>query len=634
MATLTLAVLALAAGAVSGEPRPHPCAALNAHREDLAWVRARCQPLSPSDDARVALTEGLLGRLQRRGRRARLLVLGGAPGPSAYITRDDVVVVTRQALDLCTRHRGRALPEAQAQANLAFLLSHELAHAYHDDHLRVLLTGQDPRYFEFATALNEELELTADRAALLDVARAHLDARHVLDGGLLRTWATTDGDRAWWEKRRLALRRFQTRVGQALPLFFASSDFLAAGRYPDVAELLGTFTSETGYRGPEVSSDHAYALLQQAQRSYAECDRAGASRFVWPGAFDADTRLVSIVRGPAERTECLEKSDFGSLLEEARGLLEDAVKLDPTYLPARLNLATAYLLGDHGLYARAVLEDAPPPGSVEERNALGHAKELAKYVDGVTGRNRQQRGEALQCMRDLAQSFPNDIAIAYNLARMLSETAPDPAVDSVDVAHPASVTREDARQAWQRVLDLDVPAPLADAAREELRRLGVGVADEPVDGGADRSTCPVLPSPARDGVPQLGSPLAAKHKGQPLDDASGSYWRYTPEEGAKSPGWRAYVNSPKQAAPKNRKKVAPTPFLVVEPLEPQVSLDDVRAAHGIPEADLPLVDGRRILRFAPCRPEGATEGQDEEIGYAYVIDGARAVERVSFGPQH
>ncbi len=613
--------LLLAAAAVAA-PKPNPCAALNAHRDDMAWVRANCKPLKADDDAGVREAEELLRLLARqRGARASLVVLGGAPGAQAYVTRDSVIVVTTQALDLCRRRRGQALRPEQARTNLLFLLAHELAHSHREDHVVALLAEKGERYFEFAVRSGDMRELLADQAALVDVARAGGDPQQVLGGGLLSAWARADGNPQWARERQRALREHAKSVVAALPLFQAGFDFLSSGDYDGAAEFLGAFAARARYDAREVRSNQAFALLQQAWATLAQCAPAAARRFVLPGVFDPSALALRFRSGSSTPADtCRREREFRALLDAAVALLEVVKQQDPDYTPARLNLAAAYLLDGQAVQAMAVLDAWPATSSDEARVASKAAGAVAAYLYAERPENSEGRAQALQCLRALAGRRPSDVAIAYNLARILSEMQ-DPA----------------AEQAWRDVLALDPPRVLAEGARAELRHLNVDVEEPPSPAGGAPCPEPLAPTAA---APALGTTLPkAIVKGEIESSDGGLAWRrYSPKpgqaprekatEGAatqpEAPAWRAYARRPGPRQP-------PLGIsLTAEKLQPGVPEADLRRLHGVPEVELPLADGRRVLRFARCE----LPGDAGSLGYAYVVDGGEAVERLTFRPPY
>ncbi len=609
---LAAALLTPAPPARARAAAPAPCN-LPAHRDDVAWIEDNCDVLSPARDERVRVLEDLLRRLERLKdlEGTRLLVLGRAPAVDAFITKRRVIVITRQALELC--YPGGALPDdTRAQANLAFVLGHELAHWDYDDRFVVDLSDRDERYFEFAVAAEASQELKADRSALMDLARAGLDVRHVLDGSLLRAWAGAQGS----AKVRLeALRGGAKEVGKALRLFDAGSDFLAAGWYATAAAALGEFGDAAAYEGREVLNDQAFALLQQALAALNQCERASALRFVWPGMFDPRTLASVVTRGEGDRTQaCRLEKPFRDPLDRALWLLKKAAEADPDYLPARLNLVAAHLLNDKPNAAQAVLDDVAPPAPAatrlsDEEIALEAARALAQYLQGELHGALDLRRKALDALHALARARPTDANLLFNLARLQTELQDLAAVET-----------------WQRVLKLGPPRPLADEARRQLRKLNVPV---PAEAAPELEPPPCPPqSVSASGVPTPGKLFSAKSAGMKFDLSDGSRWRLlTPpavqgKPRAAPPGpptaWRAYA----PVAGAKSKRGDPPVALVVEPLAPAVL--DLHRWHGTSEAELRLVGGRRVLRFGTCARDG------RNLGYAYVLDGDQAIERLTF----
>lgn len=585
--------IALAAALAAVAP---PCRDFDSHRLDVPWLRANCQPLTAEDDPRVADVLERLRQLERaRGLPpSEILVLGAPPRPHAYVTRDRVIVMTSKVLDLCY-----SKPK-QAPSSLAFVLAHELAHLLHGDAQRAGLAEQDTRFFEAAARALDDNELRADASALFDVARIGLDPQEILGGALLRAWAQADGGGSGWQERKNLLGKTSRDVVQQLPLFDASVDFVAAGQYASAAGLLDLFRKRTGYDGREILSDLGFAKTQEV---LANLDRAAARRLMLPGAFDAQTFARKLERGASVDWPGVERDD----LEPLRRELQRALDQSPDYLPARLNLATVMLLSGDAASVLDLLKDLKV--SAAEQVEVGVARALALYLMGQAPGFEAQRAQAVKELRALATGAPSHVAAAYNLARMLTE-----------------LKEPEAEQAWRRVLKLDPPRSVRDAAREALRRLSradESTSDVAGEAAASKSACA---DPLPDGAPAIG--LLDKSQFKMLEKAQrkkerrlldgGTRWLFEAGTGSVSkrttrpPPWRAYVLPPDKARPA-------VVELVVERLELVQQMADPRARHGTPESELALADGRRVLRYDAC---------------AFIVDGdGRALERVLFNPQ-
>ncbi len=571
-------VIALAAALATGA---QPCN-LDAHHRDVAWLRAHCQPLSARDDPHVDEAHALLRRLEKaRGLRpSELLVLGRAPRAHAYVTSDRVIVVTRQALDLCYA-KGNHAP-----SNLAFVLAHELAHLSHGDAQSATLAQQDTRFFEATAWAADANELKADASALLDVARIGLEPKEILGGALLRAWSQSDGGRSRWRQRKQRLARISTNVVGALPLFDAGVDFVAAGQHSSAADLLDAFVAKTGYEGAEVLNDLGFACLQEM---LAGLDRAPARRFLLPGAFDARTFARRLERGASGDWPSLDPAALEPLLE----LFNRALSVRPDYLPARLNKATVMLLSGHAASVLDLLENLDLTAA--EKVEVGMARALALYLLGQAPTFEAQRAQAVGQLRELATGAPTHVPVAYNLARLLTE-----------------LKQPDAPAAWRRVLALDPPLLVREAAAEALARLsGASRSDPDAEPDAAPSSACAQPLPAD--APRLGLPERRTGKGRRPKTTTTALlprgeWQLM--RGAGPPAWRAYR--------KGNSKTAVVE-LVVERLEDGPRAVDLRERHGPPESELTLADGKRVLRYRGC---------------AFVVAGDMAVERLLFTSDH
>ena len=268
------------------------------------------------------------------------------------------------------------------------------------------------------------------------------------------------------------------------------------GRYDDAIVLLEHFRDY--FAGREVLSNLGYAHYQAAVKLLAGCDGALAVRFRLPVAIDDET-LAERARMRGGYSICLESEPMRKRLAEARRYLELATEKDPTYLPARRNLAALELVTGKAAAAIAMAEDTLTiaPGD----SAALVAKGVGLYLFGVDSR-MQTVDTALEVLEQAEKDTRRAPDAVFNRAVILAERGRTAA----------------ARSAWIRFLELEPEGAHADLARERL--------------GLPPKRIPALAPPPRSPIP-LGvvgptarAPLAAmERKDFRIGDLSVSFFR-------------------------------------------------------------------------------------------------------------
>jgi tetratricopeptide (TPR) repeat protein len=431
----------------------------------------------------VARAEELLDRLWRASGQGlalppRLVVLDRErPGLLALALPDRSVLISRAGLELCLNggRPGAPGPARAVEARLGLVLAHELDHILRLDDWHVAAFAADSlgggvRDLAEGRDVHVLAELRADDSAVLLLAAAGIDVRPALQpDGFLERWAGagpggtqgTPADTHPEMRRRMELmRRRLERLAAHAGLFREGVVHLRAGRYREAIEAFDTFGRRAPYSGKDLLNNSGLAHYQLALRAFGGCDAAEALRFRLFTQVEEDPLfLAGQTRGAAGRCRAL--PEVKEELASAVKALLAAVAADPRYLPARLNLIAALVLGGKTDEAKAFVQaeetlelarSLAKPG--EEPVAVRLAMAICDYL-----RRRGLRAPVdgvIADLRRLAREHPADAAVAYDLARVLQESGESAA----------------AREAWTRYLQLAPAGPYAAAAREALQALG------------------------------------------------------------------------------------------------------------------------------------------------------------------
>lgn len=439
----------------------------------------------PASHPLLARANGVFERVRDRAATyAELIVLDLPHAPMALALADPAVLLSSEGLELC--YRGVS-PE-EGDARLAFLLGHELAHLGSNDfwHVSAFATVaniEDPTEQEerLQTLLDldskdrKKLELKADEAGILTAIQAGYDVQPLLAGdrtffeewvdGLVGSTAYDDPDHPGVAERAEYVRRHLEKVAQKSQLFdrgvahFREAERLArseGGRevldeieaeYRAAIEAFGVFSRH--FRGREVLSNQALAHLRLATAQLADCDGSLVNRYYLPTALDPVTLATrDVLRGERDySSHCFEGEDYQRHMRAAIRLLDEAVRRDPLYLPARLNLTAAFVLDE--MPANAVVQGE----AAAEIDADDPRAAAAPWVAHVANYDRGRPIDLERALRELAElhrRFPDDPGIAFNLASALSYQG----------------RLEEARPVWQDFLRVEPHGPWARIARD------------------------------------------------------------------------------------------------------------------------------------------------------------------------
>lgn len=105
----------------------------NRIKDEVGFYIATYGEIRPEQDPQVALTQRIFARVQAVAenndkRLPKLVVINSRTDPWAIALPSGHIVLSKQAISICHQ-----LPKTEADACLAFILGHEIAHLSHDD---------------------------------------------------------------------------------------------------------------------------------------------------------------------------------------------------------------------------------------------------------------------------------------------------------------------------------------------------------------------------------------------------------------------------------------------------------------------------------------------------------------------
>jgi tetratricopeptide (TPR) repeat protein len=439
----------LAAALVTGLLQPASVRAQESARDRAGWWVASFGATGPGEsraaDRARAVFERVRASADKNGKRfPRLVVLRKEAGAFAVALPDGTVLITPEGIALCDQ----GVAQSSADARLAFVLGHELAHLAHDDFWHAAAAAPEPLEEERAK------ELRADSYGLLYMALAGYPPEAVLQSAssFLEQWVASTVPETQFASathprpaERAALLRTELRaVGDDLDLFQAGVRLLQIGHLEDAVLFLERFRDRFPSR--EVFNNLGLAHYQIARRALIACDPEAALRLRLPVRLDPETRAPRTPRGGG--APCAAAQVVATHAAEAVRLLQRATELDPAYATGAVNLAAALVLAERPAQALAAAESAlsTDPGNVDALNARAVALHLYGSATGV-----DTLEPVLGILRELRRAYPRDPASAYNLAAVLGARGRTAA----------------ARDAWDAFLQIEPAGVWADLVRRQ-----------------------------------------------------------------------------------------------------------------------------------------------------------------------
>ena len=367
-----------------------------------------------------------------------LIVVNDKERAAAFVLADGSVVLSQRALDIIAT----GVDPMIADARLAFILGHELAHLaasdFWDHEVSAAFAGRPPAA-EVSAAIDtaadkQKKELRADDLGFVYAALAGYGVERLVQSSsvtqdFLTYWTHqigAQGDTSYPSaaaRSELLRLRLEDRL-QSLQAFHFGVRLLHFGRYREGLALLREFQQQFPSR--EVFNNLGYGHLQQALEHMPP---ELAYHYWLPGLSDLHTplsRLTLRASGPTqERAQWrIPPAAREDLLDAAR-YFELAIAKDSRYAPAQVNLATTQLL--LGLEPRAPRASAAQLLRAESAATAAQAlvpndPQVRTLAAIVRFEREQTEGDPANAPRPSSAMDSDDPTHNYNLARLYSGT--------------------------------------------------------------------------------------------------------------------------------------------------------------------------------------------------------------------
>jgi tetratricopeptide (TPR) repeat protein len=422
-------------------------------------LSGKAQTLLPENSPKYRVSRQVFDRLvyvfANSRPQPRLEIIARHPNkpPTIALYKPDpypLIQLDEEVYDLC-----RKLGQDSLNA-LAVLLSHELAHHYEKhDWYYTFGIGRPQQHFPKETI--QRFESEADFYGCFYGELAGFASGRVfpliLDLVYQRfNLATRLPGYPSKEERKTIYGKKQSEAAQMVAVFNAGKFLYLLQEFDAAAQCFEYLVNRFPSR--EILNNLAAARLQQALVVYTRQQPPG---FVYPVELDGRSRLISLQRSAPTP---ISTQQLQRLLAEARRYAEKAQEVDPSYVPAYINLACVYSL--QGNQAAAI-------GVINELNSTritGNAytiRAIAHYKDNQPGK-AQKDFEAAQ--RQGAYMAPYNLALFRKLNETMTESLSAWITNWLIRNEPAATRSKSNRGQQEQIGGKEAMIPLPASARQ------------------------------------------------------------------------------------------------------------------------------------------------------------------------
>ncbi len=372
----------------------------------------------------------------------KLAIIKDTQKASIFVLKDGHIVISEKALDII--YQGVNLKHAQAR--LAFVFGHELAHLATDDFWdheisKALTTTTGGNLSEITSnnAADRKIkEIRADDFGFLYAALAGYPVNLIIDNtsessDFFSFWSEKTGNRSStnYPQPKTRAKVLRSRLAEKLEsiTYFNFGVRLAHfGHYDQAIKFLTEFQRQFPSR--EVFNNLAFCYLQKAIKLM----EANHAYYYWlPTVADTNTLLSELrlsinVRGMVPSSEKhfnrRRNPEIQNLLGDAIRNLNKSIIKDSQYTPAYINLAVAnfYMAFEshrHEYHIKKALEAAEIAYQLQQNVELETLRAVILFFD------KSAQTSYDRSLTDLIDKMPqlknSPTAVNYNLARLLSD---------------------------------------------------------------------------------------------------------------------------------------------------------------------------------------------------------------------
>jgi predicted Zn-dependent protease len=354
---------------------------------------------------------------KKHHRYPQLAIVKSPANPWAIALPDGYIVIGSKTLEICYKNVSKQIGDTR----IAFILGHELAHLANDDfwHQEVAQFSQQNQALTQVLKnypQQREKELAADDRGFIYAAIAGYPVDKLLTQDFFQHWqkqATTQIHSQTHPDPTARQQMLQARLRdilQKLPLFHFGVRLSHFERCKDAIYFLREF--QKVFPAREVFNNLGFCYLQLARQALGE-----TAYFYWmPLLLDTHSQADDLDLAPQAPLRSIDPSrSADKWLLQAKDFLELAVKTDPYYLPAQLNLAVTLIYLKEIYQARAVIEKAR---KLQADNLMVQGlRALILYEEGLETDMWSYAIQSLQKLITDNKDVP--ASLIYNAARLL-----------------------------------------------------------------------------------------------------------------------------------------------------------------------------------------------------------------------
>uniref|UniRef100_UPI0033657273 M48 family metalloprotease n=1 Tax=Candidatus Albibeggiatoa sp. nov. BB20 TaxID=3162723 RepID=UPI0033657273 len=369
----------------------------------------------------VQHTEAVFKRIvavadKKHHRYPQLAIINSPTDPWAIALPDGYIVIASKTLDICYKNVSKEIGDTR----IAFILGHELAHLANDDFWHQEVAQFSHQNQALSKALQhrpqqKEKELAADDRGFIYAAIAGYPVDKLLSQDFFQHWQqqTTSHIHSQThpnpQARQQMLQARLEHILQKLPLFHFGVRLSHFERCEDAVYFLREF--QKVFPAREVLNNLGFCYLQLARQELGQ-----AAYFYWmPLLLDTHSHADNLDLAPASPRRSIEPvHSADKWLLQAKDFLELAIKTDPYYVPAQLNLAVTLVYLKEIYQARAIIEKAR---KLEPDNLMIQGlRALILYEEGL---ETDMWSQAIQLLQKLIAQKEAPMSLVYNTARLL-----------------------------------------------------------------------------------------------------------------------------------------------------------------------------------------------------------------------
>lgn len=356
----------------------------------------------------------------------RVVVTDDTTHAARYLRRTNKIEVSNRVFNVCRAFGKDSL------AALAFVLGHEMAHAFQEDN------NSASTSFLVYDKLNKDSKGHEESADVLGVFISYLAGYQTMDileeliASIYMEFGLKHELRGYpsLRERQETTQKVKGLSGSLIDIFEGASYLVSIGEF-QLAEKSFAFV-EQWYSGKEIYNNLGYCKVMQA----LNIKETNIYPYVFPFELYWDTRISKPLasRGTEELTE-EEKKTFDELLMEAIAYFTLANKMDPTEVGADINIMSTMIIQgksnealaygeDQGVELRAYLS----MGEIDYDQRYESAKAIALYESGM-------KDDAIALWKQLSseENGPMKLQAIQNLAILSEGDAPQARAQVCDV---------------------------------------------------------------------------------------------------------------------------------------------------------------------------------------------------------